>query len=149
MCLAHKIICLLCAILSRLQPLENPSACGNAAEHFSCRALRLGLVPAYPKRALSRKYPHKHFRKGSLNLQTHKKMPLSQRPEEPHIKVLGRSEDPPLRTWSWLSENLSLRKYKSFADWHDMEKLSCHQPNQCLTRSQVTVVTVFLSFATA
>lgn len=146
MCLAYKIICLLCAVLSRLQPLENPAACGSVAEHFSCRALRLGLVPAYPKRAFSRKYPRKHFRKRSLNLQTHKELPLSQRSEQPQTKVLGRSENPPLGTWSWLSEDLSPREYQSFADWCDMEKLSCHQPNQCLTRSQVTAVTAFLSF---
>lgn len=134
------------SILSWLQPLENPFACGSVAEPFSCRAIRLRLVPAYPKAALSRKYPHKHFRKGSPNLQTHKDMPLSQRSEQPQTKVLGRSENPPLGTWSWLSEDLSPREYKSFADWCDMEKLPCHQPNQCLTRSQVTVVTVFPSF---
>lgn len=147
MCLAYKIICLLCAVLSRLQPLENPSACGSVAEHFSCRALRLRLVPAYPKRALSRKYPHKHFRKGPLNLQTHKvSLPLSQRPEQPQTKVLVRPENPPPGTWSWLSQDLSPRDLRSFADWCDMEKLSCHQLNQCLMRSQVMVVTVFLSF---
>lgn len=147
-CLACKIICLLYAILSWLQPLENPSVCGRVAEHFPRRALRLELVPACPKIALSRKYLHKHFRKQCLILGTHEETPLSisevwtdtnqstQQIRNPSTRHMI------LALWGSESET----EYQSFADWRATEKLSCHQPSQLLTRSQITTVTVYVSF---
>lgn len=99
MCLAHKIIWLQSAMLSQLQPLENPSVCGRVAEHFSCRALRLALVLLVPKEH-SVEDTFTSISEDGLWFwgPMKRQLGLPQGSEQPQTKVLSTSENPPRGT---------------------------------------------------